>query len=85
MDKDSKKDSKIEGGRIRELEKENRLLARKLARSERERLNLEETNERKESLLRKVIPRVKRISNISRGRRQVIESLRKPKHNWFRM
>ncbi|NER81512.1 MAG: PAS domain S-box protein, partial [Leptolyngbya sp. SIO1D8] len=47
--------------RIRALEKANRILHRKLARSQTDRLRLEETNEKKEFLFRKVIQDLNRF------------------------
>ncbi|MBN3922967.1 ATP-binding protein [Nostoc sp. NMS4] len=48
---------------IKELKKENRIIQKKLERSESDRIQLEETNKKKESLLKKVIDELKEYQN----------------------
>ncbi|MDZ7956107.1 hypothetical protein [Nostoc sp. DedQUE09] len=48
---------------IKELKKANRIIQKKLERSESDRRKLEETNRKKESLLRRVIDELKEYQN----------------------
>lgn len=59
--------------RIRELEKENRILRRKLERAEISRCELERTNDLKESLLRKVISDVQTSEKTIEEKNQILQ------------
>ncbi|MBP0030052.1 MAG: sensor histidine kinase [Roseofilum sp. Guam] len=67
------------GEKIARLEKENRILRKKLERSEKNCLELEETNEKKESLLRQVIVELKNSQEEVAQKRQLEETLSKLK------
>lgn len=62
--------------KLQALEKENQFLKRKLKRSHEQRAFLEETNEKKESLLRTVIQELQQSQQSLEERKQVIENLK---------
>ncbi|MEA5598399.1 sensor histidine kinase [Rivularia sp. UHCC 0363] len=59
--------------RIKELEKTNRILQKKLERSEANRITLEESNDKKEFLLKKVIADLEESKQVLEQRRQDLE------------
>lgn len=63
------------GQHITQLEKENRILRKKLERSEKNCLELEETNEKKESLLRQVIIELRNSQAEVEQKRQLEQTL----------
>jgi two-component system NtrC family sensor kinase len=62
---------------IKTLEKENQILKRKLKRSRETLILLEETNEKKESLLRKVIQELQQSQQSLEERKQIIDHLKR--------
>ncbi|MEM1394048.1 MAG: ATP-binding protein [Cyanobacteria bacterium P01_H01_bin.150] len=61
--------------RIKELEKANRILQKKLERSQANRIGLEESNQKNESLLKKVITELGESKQIAEQRSQALEEL----------
>ncbi|MEH2266082.1 hypothetical protein [Nostoc sp.] len=60
---------------IKELKKTNRIIQKQLERSEADRVKLEETNEKKEYLLRKVIAELKEYQNNLQERSHELEMM----------
>ncbi|MEH2066020.1 MAG: ATP-binding protein [Nostoc sp.] len=60
---------------IKELKKANRIIQKQLERSESDRIKLEDTNQKKESLLRKVIDELKKYQNNLEERSYELETM----------
>src|SRR5919202_683329 len=59
--------------RLKELEKANRILQKKLERSEADRIDLEETNDKKQALLKSVIRELEESKKILEEKSQALE------------